>query len=87
MAPAHVPHTGFVLTNSRRGSSNPETRARTAMVVDSARSLINFGCTIHEDYALPPPGMIRASHERKSSVVFTRIVTIRILQESFWSTA
>ena len=35
IAPAHVPHTDFVLTNSRSGSSNPESFASKAMVVDS----------------------------------------------------
>lgn len=35
IAPAQVPHTAFVLTNSRRGSINPDRRASSAMVVDS----------------------------------------------------
>jgi hypothetical protein len=35
IAPAHVPHTTFVRTNSRSGSKRPEDRARSAMVVDS----------------------------------------------------
>lgn len=37
MAPAHVPHTGLCLANTRRGSVRPAKRARRAMVVDSAR--------------------------------------------------
>ena len=36
IAPAHVPHTGFVFRNSRMGSSRPARRARSAIVVDSA---------------------------------------------------
>lgn len=35
IAPAQVPHTGFRVRNSLRGSSNPDKRARSAMVVDS----------------------------------------------------
>lgn len=37
MAPAHVPQTGFVLQNWRRGSSRPASLASSAMVVDSWR--------------------------------------------------
>jgi len=33
MAPAHVPQTGFDLTNSLSGSRTPERRASNAMVV------------------------------------------------------
>jgi len=41
MAPAHVPHTGFVFTNSLRGSKTPESRASKAMVVLSANIVFN----------------------------------------------
>jgi hypothetical protein len=42
MAPAHVPHTDFVFTNSRRGSKTPESRASNAMVVLSASKGVEF---------------------------------------------
>lgn len=41
MAPAHVPHTGFVLTNSLSGSSTPESRASNAIVVLSIHTGVN----------------------------------------------
>jgi len=41
MAPAHVPHTGFVFTKFLRGSSTPDSRASNAMVVLSANGVFD----------------------------------------------
>lgn len=41
MAPAQVPHVGFVFTNSLKGSNKPEIRANIAIVVDSPPGMIN----------------------------------------------
>jgi hypothetical protein len=48
IAPAQVPHTAFVLTNSRRGSINPDRRASSAMVVDSG-GIGRVGSELHMD--------------------------------------
>ena len=91
IAPAQVPHTAFVLTNSRRGSINPDRRASNAMVVDSgswgrvfrtARGVVEDGQTNE-----PPPGMIKASHRFSSSGVRTWITSRWPFPELFCSIA
>ncbi|CAG8773041.1 644_t:CDS:2, partial [Acaulospora colombiana] len=40
IAPAHVPQTGLVFTNSLKGSNKPDIRAKSAIVVDSPPGMI-----------------------------------------------
>jgi hypothetical protein len=103
IAPAQVPQTDFVLTNSRSGSINPDRRASSAMVVDSGERVCVCMCRRVGQHtqrfcggrrrtqtsAVPPPGMINASHRFSSSGVRTSIVSRRLFPfpESFLSIA
>jgi hypothetical protein len=101
IAPAQVPQTDFVLTNSRSGSINPDRRASSAMVVDSGEMCVGGWVSAcgsahtqrfyggRRTSAVPPPGMINASHRFSSSGVRTSIVSRRLFPfpESFLSIA